>query len=132
MSMDYELACRLAVNLMNCKNISYEDYDPNRHLSPGASTDQPFIRYKILKINAPGSRRNQKQPFAHEQDQRPARAVRGHYKIGTLEKPLFGKPWRVGRFWCGPYVTGNPKFGLVIKDYQIELKSLKDLLEKES
>jgi len=128
---NYDALCRLAVSLMNCRNVSYEEYDPNQQTSSVVNPASPLIKYKILHIRPfRNGKVNQQISEQKEGRLRPARAVRGHYMIGSVERPLFGKPWGVGRFWVGPHFTGNIKHGLVIKDYHIELKDLKQRIEE--
>lgn len=115
-----------AIHLMNCRNVGYVDYDPNkgipwRNKSNGKKKPKPpFVKYKILQIN-PISPQTQEvnRPRADPSHAQRVHTVRGHFKTYTAERPLFGK--LTGTFWWGDCVKGNPAFGLVEKDYQIKI-----------
>jgi hypothetical protein len=42
----------------------------------------------------------------------------GHFKNYTEGNPLFGK--YTGRYWWQPFVRGNKKKGVVMKDYLVK------------
>ena len=125
----YEDLCRFAISLMNCKNIEYQEYSPvSKAERTRKSADPTRLSYKILHINPMTRHKVTKASQSRSDAHVPAHTVRGHFINGTTEKPLFGKPWGVGRFWVGPFVCGNPKYGLVIKDYHIDLSELNKAL----
>lgn len=116
-----------AISLMHVKNVTLEDYDPNKHISRQVRRARerkglgPLIEYKILHIKPYG--RQPKRPTAGRKTgiKQAVHTTRGHFKTFTPDRPAFGKPWGVGTFWVGPHVRGNPEFGLVMKDYHIEI-----------
>lgn len=116
----------LVLAFLNSKNTTCELYS-NPEIGPSSPSkntrynSQPGFQYKILHINPISSRYKSENKSALDHN-RPARLVRGHFVTYTKERPLFGKPWGVGTFWIGPYVSGNPEFGIIIKDYHISLK----------
>jgi hypothetical protein len=123
--------CRISVialYLIQCKNISFEDYDPMKHISRQQRRDRerknrPLLKYQILHINPMSTKVKTRKPATPAvQPGIAAHAVRGHFMTFTKDHPAFGQPWGVGTFWCGPYVCGNPAFGLNLNDYHIEIE----------
>lgn len=118
---------KIAIKLMHVKNVTLEEYDPNEHISRQVRRARerkglgPLIKYKILHIK-PYGRQPRKPASGNKTGVKQAvHTTRGHFKTFTADKPAFGKPWGVGTFWVGPFVSGNPEFGLVLKDYHIEI-----------
>lgn len=117
----------MAVKLMHVKNVTLEDYDPNEHISRQVKRARdrknlgPLIKYKILHIKPYGRRPRNPATGNKTGIKQAVHTTRGHFKTFTPDKPAFGKPWGVGTFWVGPFVSGNPEFGLVMKDYHIEI-----------
>lgn len=120
--------CTFAIELMLCKNINYAEYDPmenatrqrRRHLE---RKRKELLKYQVLHINPLSAKTVNRKPTVEAQERSVAvHSVRGHFKTATADHPLFGKPWGVGTFWCGPYVCGNPEFGLNWNDYHIEIE----------
>lgn len=81
---------------------------------------QPLLeKYHVLKF-CPGKAVKKKangEGFGVNIGAMPVHLCRGHFKVFTAEKPLFGK-W-VGIFWWQPQVRGNKKNGVVVKDYEL-------------
>lgn len=130
-SVDVRQFGALVMAFMNSRNASFEAYPAVGHGADrrGNWHLNPDMRYKVLHINpvaASGTRGHE--PIARGNPYQPARLVRGHFTTYTPERPLFGKPWGAGTFWIGPHVAGNPDFGLVIKDYHIDLRDLNEIM----
>jgi len=114
-----------AIHLMNCKNTSLEEFDPNQELPKKRRQrlkrdGKKLVKYKILHISS------LKKPSAKSDNHIGAgvalHSVRGHFVTYTEEAPLFGKPWGVGTYWVGPYISGNADFGMTKKDYYVEVE----------
>lgn len=118
---------KTSVKLMHVKNVTLEDYDPNEHISRQVRRARerkgrgPLIKYKILYINPYGRQPKKLATGRKTGIKQAVHTTRGHFKTFTQDKPAFGKPWGVGTFWVGPHIRGNPEFGLVMKDYHIEI-----------
>lgn len=110
------------LNLLSCKNISIGDAEArfNQDEKWRRRQKQPSIKYKVLKVSAPGSRQPPVDLAGRgEGGWMPHHMCRGHYATYTEEKPLFGK--YSGRFWIPAHVKGSLKNGAVIKDYEVRL-----------
>ncbi|HMM30984.1 MAG TPA: hypothetical protein PKB13_04305 [Clostridia bacterium] len=115
--------------ILSCKNTTFEEYDPQLH-SPRQQRrarerkGSMLLKYKVLHIKPFGPKKSRPEsdamtdPVSHNA----VHSVRGHFKTFSSEHPAFGKPWGVGTFWTGPYVCGNPEFGLIWKDYHVEIE----------
>ncbi|MDL2235415.1 hypothetical protein LJC07_04575 [Christensenellaceae bacterium OttesenSCG-928-L17] len=115
-----------SVNLMNCRNITLEDFNPNQYLPrqqrrARERNNRPLLQYKVLHIN-PYHKPSTVTAGVRTDIKKGVHSVRGHFKTFTPDKPAFGKPWGVGTFWTGPYVCGNPAYGMTWKDYYIEIE----------
>lgn len=49
----------------------------------------------------------------------PFHLCRGHFATYTADKPMFGNPKLVGRYWHPPHMKGKKESGEIIKDYAI-------------
>jgi len=106
-----------ALGLLNCKNIvTIERGGPpagverNRHR---VWTHRHYVLQirplrEIKKIEHDGESLAREVSFHF---------CRGHFKIYTAEKPLFGK--YVGTFWWDAHARGSIKTGIVTKDYNV-------------
>lgn|GEM_PF-4144098 len=116
-----------ALDLLNCKNTSLEEYNPMEHIARPQRRARErkniqLLQYKILHINPFRQKQSHAQTETASTQDRAVHSVRGHFKTFTAEHPAFGKPWGVGTFWTGPYVCGNPEFGMIWKDYHVEIE----------
>jgi len=120
--------CAFAILLMSCKNITYEDYDPMKHISRQQLRDRerkgkrPFLKYQILHIKPFKARTIERRPESESKRHVAAHRTRGHFKTFTPEHPAFGKPWGVGTFYVFDFVSGDLNLGLNVNDYHIELE----------
>jgi hypothetical protein len=113
------------ITLLNCKNVKYIDYDPNkgipwRNKQGKKKPKPPYISYKILEIQ-PMKQQTQVRGTTKLDTISNARlhTVRGHFKTFTPEHPLFGK--YSGTYWWGDCVKGNAEFGLAEKSYRLKI-----------
>jgi len=115
-----------STKLMQCKNISYEEYDPNKGIQWRKQKNKkkkprpPFVKYKTLHIE-PFKQRQQVagSPTTEPDNLQRLHTVRGHFKTYTKERKLFGK--YVGTYWWGDCIKGNPEYGLIDKDYELRI-----------
>ena len=121
----------MALHLMNCKNIEYVPYDPNKTLSRQIRRHRerqnkaPFAEYKTIAIS-PIRKQAEATPQAAEDRQRQRlHTVRGHFKTYTAEKPLFGK--LTGTYWWWDSLKGSADQGVIEHDYDLFIDS--DILE---
>lgn len=110
-----------ALGLLNCKNIvtmerggQPEDIRRSRH--------RKWVhRHYILKIHPMRKvtkiEYDKKEAEESESEDLSFHFCRGHFKIYTAERPLFGK--YVGTFWWDAHARGSINKGIVTKDYNI-------------
>lgn len=105
-------------SIINCKNIELLDNPAPERLNNSRikKNKLPLCSYYTIAIKAV-SRKDQDKKLKGLWDNR-VHLCRGHFKTYTEEKPLFGKI--VGRFWWQASVRGNPKEGMIVKDYEID------------
>lgn len=104
--------------LLSCKNIITE-----KILAPEAlnkkrrkAGKQELFDYHVLNVVLPSKKRGYQEatePLSHNR----VHLCRGHFKEYTAEHPLFGH--YIGLYWWQPYVRGQNKKGIVMKDYSI-------------
>lgn len=102
--------------LLGCKNISSKKVCPSSALNKkrAKKNKQPLYSYKTLVVNLDISKQEQKNSSIKNATR--LHLCMGHFKT-FKEKPLFGKI--TGRYWWQPYVRGDKKKGVVMKDYKI-------------
>lgn len=114
-----------ALNLMNCKNIKYIPYDPNKSLKRQIRRQMerkkilPYLKYEILEIQPMRDRTVERRPKKELENSQRLHTVRGHFKTYTQENPLFGK--LTGTYWWSDCIKGNAEIGLIDKDYSIQI-----------
>ncbi len=112
-------AALMAVSLMNCSNVGYEDEAPYRRQEKRrlARADLPLIQHKRLVIKPHTSTKRSRTGDPDESRGVGIHIVRGHFKTYTDEAPLFGN--MTGTWWWQPAVRGTaPRF--VVKDYEVQ------------
>jgi len=109
----------LVMSFAHCKNVEIVDckgHGPNEKLSRRLKV--PSVIYKTLKI--PGFiKRSQGEHSGDSGVEMRSHICRGHFATYTADKPLFGRPDGVGKFWHPAHVRGNAKHGAVVKDYEV-------------
>ncbi len=111
----------LTLKLLSCKNIQSEiikapDVLNKKRIRNGK---QPIFDYHVLNVVVPSKKRgcaNKSAPLSHNR----VHLCRGHFKEYTQDHPLFGK--YTGLYWWQPHVRGQNKDGIVMKDYNVEVK----------
>jgi hypothetical protein len=114
------LAPLLAVHgLMHCKNVECDsrEIDPadKRKMEKRFGTRDGGYRFHTLVIKGKQGERHGLSTGTGET--MPLHVCRGHYKTYTVERPLLGK--FTGRFFWHDHVRGDPKRGIVGKDYEV-------------
>lgn len=107
------VAC-LALNLINCKNVTTEVTGsvPVRRSGAQKRRKEPRIEYRTIRL--PGSPSGGEATGENEGIM-PLHRVRGHFKTFTPEAPLLGKC--TGTYWWGWQVRGKKSNGEIIADY---------------
>lgn len=109
-----------AMEFAHCKNVSVVECENGRVCEKWhRRTRCPKVQFKTIKIplaargkTATGEPRDGASPV-------PLHLVRGHFATYTADKPLFGRPDGVGRFFHPPHIRGDGSAGVVAKDYTI-------------
>jgi hypothetical protein len=109
------VAC-LALNLINCKNVTTEVAGELRVPRSGSQKrrKEPRIEYRTIRL--PGSPCGGEATGENEGIM-PLHRVRGHFKKFTEAAPLLGK--HTGTYWWGWQVRGKKENGEIISDYQL-------------
>lgn len=121
---DYEKLCQLAIQLFSENNITYYDYLPQGKFNH-ARSDTLNNTSRTIEVR-PGENRHLSRSLekSRHHAKRAKCIVRGHYRKYVDGRPLFGKSWGVGSYWIGPHQSGNPRYGIVIKDYRLDISEL--------
>jgi hypothetical protein len=110
----------LCFSFANCSNVKLDDV--TEHLQPDPRIRRrlkiPDVRRYTLNIGgySPRPSRNSGEPSVGVM---PFHLCRGHFATYTADKPMFGNPKLVGRYWHPPHMKGKRENGEVIKDYAI-------------
>lgn len=109
----------ITLKLLNCKNIQSEIIKAPEALNKKRrkTGKQEIFNYHVLNVVVPGKKRGYspaKEPLSHNR----LHLCRGHFKEYTTDHPLFGH--YTGLYWWQPQVRGQNKYGMVIKDYNIQ------------
>jgi hypothetical protein len=100
---------------MACRNVtvsSVRDHLTRQERRHGT----PQITYKVLNIDAMTRILDERSPGGSIHQA--MNICRGNFAYYGEEKPLFGK--YPGLFWRPMHVRGNPRNGVVIKDYRLK------------
>lgn len=103
-------------SLLNAKNVVAERVSPALSRAARRRGEAPPISYHVLRVRPLAAIRSES--GAPTGAQLPIHWVRGHFKIFTAERPLFGR--FSGRFWWQPSLHGRDKARRVDKTYQID------------
>lgn len=111
--------CASAFAFAHCKNV--ELIDCTKEHGPDSKFCRrkrvPSVVYKTLKI--PGMTSHYVRGDGHSGVEMRSHICRGHFATYTADKPLFGRPDGIGKFWHPAHVRGNARHGAVVKDYEI-------------
>ena len=95
-----------ALLILNCKNIKKIRIQPSDKLNKKRKKQDKTLvdSYYVLRVKPFGEKSNSSSPKSNH-DGRRIHFCRGHPKLFTKERPLFGK-WD-GLFWWEPHIRGN-------------------------
>jgi hypothetical protein len=110
----------LAFSFCHCKNV--KTVDVTADVEPLPKTKRrlkiPTVRRVTLEIGGEVVRPTREYAPTPAGDAATAfHLCRGHFAEYTADKPLFGNPKLVGKFWHPPHTRGKKEHGEVIKDY---------------
>lgn len=112
--------------LFSCKNIRASEIVPDVRLQRRRAQrgQRPLYRYHELRVTPLKAGQSRHRNGYHNGEEKRDKAVhvqRGHSKVYTHDRPLFGK--YVGRYWWQPHLRGTaPCF--VDKDYVLSLDEI--------
>jgi hypothetical protein len=110
----------LTFSFANCTNV--KTVDVTADVEPEPKTKRrlkiPTVRRVTLSISG-HTVRPTREFHSGNTDVMPFHLCRGHFATYTPEKPMFGKPKLVGRYWHPPHTRGSKKNGEIIKDYAV-------------
>jgi hypothetical protein len=104
---------------LNCRNIKTIRIEPPEKLNKKRKKQNKAAvdSYHILRVRPFGKKSDNTSPRRNKEGRR-IHFCRGHPKLFTKQKPLFGK-W-YGLYWWDPHIRGNNAKGSVLKDYQLK------------
>lgn len=107
-------------SLMNAKNITCVSNKPDEKLQKARMKrgKQQLVTWHELKLT-PFKKMHKEGGSSKVGDLIPLHWVRGHFKIFSKEKPLFGR--FSGRFWWQPHIAGTDDSRFVKKSYKIDV-----------
>lgn len=105
-----------SMSFLHCKNVQTTEIHPTRQVRRATQrAGNPVHVFKILNIGPISGSRAAMQPTDPTGQTRAMHIARGHFRVYTQDKPLFGK--HVGRFFIPAHVRGNKDIGTVEKIY---------------
>lgn len=116
--LEWLRVCWLAFSFTNCKNVRLVDIADE--VQPPAKIRRrhkiPDVRRVTLEING-HVLRQRRDSQQSEPCELPFHLTRGHFAEYGPERPLFGNPKLIGRFWRPAHARGKKEYGEVLKDY---------------
>lgn len=117
---NYQTIMLLAFTFANCCNVKLEDATEELQPIPKIRRRLKIPEVKRYTLNIAGhisrpSREYTKGP----QGVMPFHLCRGHFATYTADRPMFGNPKLIGRYWHPPHIKGKKENGEIIKDYAI-------------
>ena len=106
---------------LNCKNVKQEKHKPEDKLNKARIRRGKSIGYEYhtITVRPLNSRNiNSESTFRDTKNQNKIHFCRGHFKVFTEEKPLFGK--YTGIDWWEHQLRGKNTEGFINKDYKIK------------
>lgn len=112
------------LSLLNA-NVPVEDspaYDAPLQKARQRRGKLPFFEYKILSLKPDQAKAKAKAVLSAVSTGGKNRrhSVRGHQRVYTAEKPMFGRKNGVGTFWIPEYIAGSKDAGTIVKDYALK------------
>lgn len=111
----------LAFTFANCSNVKLEDHTDELQPSRKIMRRLKLPEVKRYTLNIAGHTARPSRDY-HEGPSGviPFHLCRGHFATYTAERPMFGNPKLVGRYWHPPHTKGKKERGEIVKDYAIQ------------
>lgn len=113
----------LANTFLNCANVKLDDATEALQPPPKIRRRLGIPEVKRYTLNIAGHTTRpvrDRADFPLLKNIMPHHLCRGHFAEYTAEKPLFGNPKLVGRYWHPPHMRGDKKNGEIIKNYALK------------
>lgn len=110
----------LAFTFANCSNVKLEDVTEQEQPPAKIRRRLKLPEVKRYTLNIAGHSTKRREGTGEPQEGiMPFHLCRGHFATYTPEKPMFGNPKLIGRYWHPPHTRGKKERGEIIKDYAI-------------
>lgn len=111
----------LAFTFANCSNVKIEDATAALQSPAKVHRRLKLPEVKRYTLNICGHSTTPRREGAGDPQEgiMPFHLCRGHFATYTPEKPMFGNPKLIGRYWHPPHTRGKKERGEIIKDYAI-------------
>ena len=112
---------------LNCKNVVVNIVNPPEKLNKKRlrKGKLPIFTYRTLHLPSHSVLKSGEKQESLGNHNR-IHLCRGHFKVYTEDRPLMGR--HVGMYYWEPYVRGQNKKGVIVKDYHLEGSPGKDSL----
>lgn len=112
------LIALLGLMFINCSNVKLEDVTEELQPEPKIRRRLKIPEVKRYTLNIAGHvARPSREYNEGPQGVMPFHLCRGHFATYTADKPMFGNPKLVGRYWHPPHMKGKKENGEIVKDY---------------
>lgn len=111
----------LAFTFANCSNVKLDDITEQEQPAAKIRRRLKLPEVKRYTLNIAGhSTSPRREGYGDPQNGiMPFHLCRGHFATYTADRPMFGNPKLVGRYWHPPHTRGKKDRGEIIKDYAI-------------
>jgi len=112
--------CVTTFALLNARNITLVKLEPSRAERRRCvrESSRPAFSYHVLRVTPFSRLRERGMGEVSPGVTLPLHWIRGHFKVFTPERPLFGR--YSGRFWWQPTLHGRDQGRYIDKDYVVE------------
>lgn len=119
---DFMVIAFLAFTFANCSNVKLEDVSEELAPTPKVQRRLKLPAFKRYTLNIAGHSTKPRREFDGDPQTgiMPFHLCRGHFATYTAEKPLFGNPKNVGKFWIPPHTRGREERGRIEKNYAVK------------
>lgn len=116
----YKTIVMLSFTFANCCNVKLEDVTDDVSPIPKIIRRLKIPEVKRYTLNIAGHVARPSRDYNEgQQGVMPFHLCRGHFATYTADKPMFGNPKLVGRYWHPPHMKGKKENGEIVKDYAI-------------
>ena len=114
-------AMLLSFTFLNCCNVKLEDITDDVAPPPKIRRRLKIPEVKRYTLNIAGHGARPSRDYNEgPKGVMPFHLCRGHFATYTADKPMFGNPKLVGRYWHPPHMKGKKENGEIVKDYAIQ------------